>query len=140
MAKVKNTTESHITVRVEGKSHRIAPGRSKSVSAREGLLLAEYDGLELDDRQAAVRAQRVPDTDGETRHTGGRHPDHQDDRANTPGTPVTETGDTGSTTAAPGVQGVSGAEHEAGKANEVRGTDDEAKAREQHPDATAKGK
>lgn len=120
MARVKNTTASTITLDVEGKRHRIGPGKSVNVTPREALILGEYDGLEVDDRRKAIEAQDIPAPQEETRRTGGRQHVIDDPRKNMPGVPVTVTGDTGSTTPEPGTQGVSAAEHAAGDPNEVR--------------------
>lgn len=120
MTRVKNTTDSHITIDVEGKRHRIAPGKSASVTPREALILGEYDGIEVDNREQAIRDQDIPVTTAETRHTGGRQHKIDDPRQHKPGTPVTKTGDTGSTTPEPGTQGVSAAEHAEGDPNEAR--------------------
>lgn len=125
MAKVKNTTKSTITVDVEGTRHRIGPGKTADVTAREALILGEHPGLEVGNRRQAIEAQDIPETDGETRHTGGRQHVIDEPRANKPGTPVTETGDTGSTTGT-GIQGVSAAEHAKGEPNEVRGAEENA--------------
>ncbi len=120
MARVKNTTASTITLDVEGKRHRIGPGKSVTVTPREALILGEYDGLEVDDRRKAIEAQDIPAPQEETRRTGGRQHVIDDPRKNMPGVPVTVTGDTGSTTPEPGTQGVSAAEHAGGDPNEVR--------------------
>lgn len=120
MARVKNTTASTITLDVEGKRHRIGPGKSVNVTPREALILGEYDGLEVDDRRKAIEAQDIPAPQEETRRTGGRQHVIDDPRKNMPGVPVTVTGDTGSTTPEAGTQGVSAAEHAAGDPNEVR--------------------
>ena len=126
MAKVKNKTESHVDLSIEGERYRIAPGKTVDVTPRAALLLDVYDGLEVQgDRAKVIRDQDVPSTEGETRRTGGRQHVSNDPRTHKAGTPVTVTGDTGSTTPEAGVQGVSGAEAASGEPNEVRGTEEE---------------